>query len=151
MCLCSLSRADSSPTTYWLVSLNAFCQPKRERGKERENSYERKGRVVQYSVKQREKRGWKRIAEQREGRRGNGIGMEAKWKKKKDYINQRRIKNKYISVLFSFFASLGRHSNKSMATAEKYWSKSFITTQKNQSNFKSLSNVVSHDQYSSMT
>lgn len=46
-------------------------------------------------------------------------------KEKKGDINQRRIKNKYTSVLFSFVASLGRHGNKAMgeemqSAAEEY-------------------------------
>lgn len=116
------------------MSLNAFCQPKRERGggRERENGYERKGRGAQYSVKQREGKGDER--EQRNTEREGGenvIGKEAERKNKRLHKSARRRKqtfflNKKIKLqtqrkinrcCLSFpLESLGCHGNKAMDT-----------------------------------
>lgn len=71
------------------MSLNAFCQPERER----ENGYERKGGVVRYSIKQRErerKDGGSDGEQKQRGRRGRkDEEMDGDVKQEKD---QKKIK-----------------------------------------------------------
>ena len=85
MCLCSLSSADSSPTTYWLVSLNAFCQPERERAREGEREREREKMVDRKSTRLNSSQRMERWDRMRENKRNT----EMEWHRKVMEKNRR--------------------------------------------------------------